>query len=128
LEQLFTQDDLSDITGIVKRFEQMTGGEIVVRITNDKIMPEEAARAEFVRLGLDNAANGAGMLLYVSLFQHKLVLLAGAGITEKLGEAWLQQQIDKLSDRFRKYQFGFGIHDFVSRMAVDLKEQFPPAK
>jgi len=127
LEQLFAGDDLSDIAGMVKRFEQMTGCEIVVRITNDKIMPEKAARAEFVKLGLDKAANGAGILLYVNLFQHKLILLAGAGITEKLGETWLQQQIDRLSDRFRKYQFGFGIHDTVSRMAIDLKEHFPPS-
>lgn len=128
MEQLFSADDLTDIAGIVKKFEQVTGCEIAVRITNDKVMPEKASRSEFVRLGLDKAADNAGMLIYVNLFQHRLVLLAGSAIKEKLGEEWLQQQIDRLSDRFRKYQFGFGIHDAVSRMAIDLKEHFPPGK
>lgn len=125
MEQLFSKSDLADIAGIIKHFEQTTSCEIVVRITADRVMPEKAAREEFIRFGLDKA-DGRGILLYVNLFQHRFVLLAGDAIVEKLGEAWLQEHIDRLSDRFRKYRFGFGIHDLVSRMAIDLKEHFPP--
>ena len=126
MEQLFTRDDLTDISGIVKYFEQQTSCELVVRITHDRSDPEEAAQIEFDRLGLNRHEGRLGVLLYINLFHHRFVILSGYGIVEKLGEHWADEFAEMLSDRFRKYQFGFGLHDIVSRMANKLKEHFPP--
>ena len=126
LDEFFSKNDLFDLTGMLKLTEQMTSCEIVVRITKDRVMMEQTAREEYVRLGLGRPADRSGLLLYINLFHRKFIFLADNRITEKLGEEWLRKYADMLSDRFRKYRFGFGIHDLISRMCHDLKTYFPP--
>ena len=125
MEQLFTRNDLTDIAGIVKHFEQQTSCELVVRITHDRVISDDAAQIEFTRLGLNRHEGRLGLLLYVNLFQHRFVILSGHSIVDKLGGDWADKHAEMLSDRFRKYRFGFGLHDIVSRMANELKLHFP---
>ncbi len=126
MEQLLTRNDLTDIAGIVKHFEQQTSCELVVRITHDRVISDDAAQIEFTRLGLNRHDGQLGLFIYVNLFQHRFVILSGRGIVDKLGEDWANKYAEILSDRFRKYQLGFGLHDIVSRMANELKVHFPP--
>lgn len=125
MDQFFSRGDLFDLTGVLKRLEQLTTCEVVVRITSDRVMPEQTARAEYMQLGLDLPKEKTGLLLYINLFHREFVLLAGDDIIERLGETWMQEYADMLEDRFRKYQFGFGLHDVIARMGLDLKEHFP---
>jgi uncharacterized membrane protein len=125
LDEFFSKGDLFDLTGILKHSEQTTSCEVVVRITSDRVMMEETARAEYTQLGLDRSNEKTGLLLYINLFHRKFIFLAGDSIVDKLGEEWLQKYADMLEERFRKYQFGFGLHDVVARIGLDLKESFP---
>jgi uncharacterized membrane protein len=125
LDEFFSKGDLFDLTGILKHLEQTTSCEVVVRITSDKVMMEETARAEYTRLGLDRSNAKTGLLLYINLFHRKFIFLAGDRIVEKLGEEWLRKYGDMLEERFRKYKFGFGLHDVIARIGLDLKEHFP---
>jgi len=127
MDELFSKSDLFDLTGILKHLEQVTSCEIVVRITSDRVMMEQAARAEYTQLGLNRSKDRTGLLLYINLFHRRFIYLAGDGIVEKLGEAWLQKYADMLEERFRKYQFGFGLHDVIARVGMDLKAYFPVA-
>jgi uncharacterized membrane protein len=127
MEQGFVSSDLKDIAGVVKYFEQKTICELVVRISAEKAMPEPAAREEFVRLGLDRDQRSLGLLIYINTFQRTFVILSGSGIVEKLGEDWAAEHSRTLSDRFRKYQFGYGLHEIISRMAQQLSVHFPSA-
>ncbi len=126
MDEFFSKGDLFDLTGILKHLEQTTSFEIVVRITSKKVMMEETARAEYTQLGLDRSKDNAGLLLYINLFHRKFIFLAGDGIVDKLGGEWLQKYADMLEERFRKYKFGFGLHDVIARIGMDLKEHFPP--
>lgn len=125
MDQYFSKDDLYDLTGIIKSHEQSTSCEIVVRISSDKVIPEQAARSEFMQLGLGKSDERLSLFLYISLFQRKFVFLADDAIFEKLGDDWLDPHADMLEDRFRKYQFGFGLHDVIARIGLDLKKHFP---
>jgi uncharacterized membrane protein len=125
LDEFFSKNDLFDLTGILKHIEQTTRCDVVVRITSDKVMPEETARWEFVQLGLDRSEEKTGLLLYINLFHRKFIFLAGDEIIDKLGERWLVEYAEMLGGRFRRYQFGFGLHDVIARIGVDLKKHFP---
>ncbi len=125
MDQFFSKDDLFDLTGILKHVEQITECEVVVRIVSDKVATQDAARSEFIQLGLDRSAEKTGLLLYINLFHRRFIFLVGEGIASKLGENWLQEYADMLEDRFRKYQFGFGLHDVIARIGVYLEQHFP---
>jgi uncharacterized membrane protein len=127
LDEFFSKSDLFDLTGILKHLEQTTSCEVVVRITSDRVMTEETARAEFTQLGLDRSSDKTGFLLYINLFHRMFIFLAGDSIVDKLGDEWLQNYADMLEERFRKYKFGFGLHDVVARIGLDLRQHFPPA-
>ena len=125
MDEFFSTGDLFDLTGILKHLEQTTSCEVVVRITSDRVMMEETARAEYTQLGLDRLKEKTGLLLYVNLFHRKFIFLAGDSIVDKLGEEWLRKYADMLEERFRKYKFGFGLHDVVARIGLDLRQHFP---
>ena len=125
MEQFFSADDLCDLTGMLKQIEQAASCEVVVRIVRDKIGTDQAARSEFMRLGLDRSTEKTGLLLYINLFHRRFIFLAGDGIVARLGKSWLEAYADMLEDRFRKYQFGFGLHDVIARIGRDLMEHFP---
>jgi uncharacterized membrane protein len=122
MAQYFSKDDLMDLRGIVKQFEIRTGCELVLRIVTDRVMSDEASKREYSRLGLGQTQGRPGMLLYVNLFQRRFTFLADRRIIKNVGDGWLGKYSDVLSDRFRKYQFGFGLHDVIGRMAIDLGE------
>jgi len=126
VEQIFNRDDFCDVTGIVKSAEQTTSCEIVVRMSRDRVMTDPTSRSEFALLGLNDLPEKNGLLIYINLFQHRFVMLAGSGIMDKMGKEWLKGYSEMLQQRFRGYQFGFGLHDVVARMAGDLKKYFPP--
>ncbi len=127
MDEFFSKSDLFDLTGILKHLEQTTSCEVVVRITSDRAMIEETARAEYNQLGLDRSNENNGLLLYINLFHRKFIFLAGDSIVDKLGEEWLQKYANMLEERFRKHKFGFGLHDVVARIGVDLRQHFPLA-
>ncbi len=125
MDEFFSKDDLLDLTSMLKYVERRTKAEIVVRITKDQVMMEKTAREEFARLGLDTSDDSLALFIYVNLFQRKFALLAGKKILTEFGEDWLKEHAEKLSERFRKYQFGFGIHEIVSTIGNQLAEKFP---
>jgi len=125
MDEFFSKDDLLDLTSMLKYVERRTEAEIIVRITKDQVMIEQTARGEFSRLGLDTSDKSLGLLIYINLFQRKFALLAGKKILDTMGQDWLRDHAEKLSERFRKYQFGFGIHELVSTIGNQLADEFP---
>ena len=125
MDEFFSKDDLLDLTAMLKYVERRTAAEIIVRITKDQVMMEQTARDEFSRLGLDTSDKSLGLLIYVNLFHRKFALLAGKRILDEMGQNWLKDHAERLSERFRKYQFGFGIHEIISTIANQLADEFP---
>jgi len=126
MDAFFSKDDLMDITSLLEYMRGRTSAEIVVRITSDQVMMERTAREEFSRLGLDGSDESEALLLCVNLFHRKFVLLPGKKVLEALGTDNLRDHLDRMSDRFRKYQFGFGLHDFLSAVGNELSKKLPP--
>jgi len=125
MDAYFSKDDLMDVTSLLIYMRGRTSAEIVVRITSDQVMPEKTAREEFSRLGLDTGEESKALLIYVNLFHRKFIVLPGKKVMKALRRERLQEHVDKMSERFRKYQFGFGLHDCISAIGNELTQKLP---
>jgi len=63
-------------------------------LVSRKLMDEcvlTAARSRFVEQGISNTRGRTGVLVYVSLFEHRVEVVSDLGVpVEKLGERWTQ--------------------------------------
>lgn len=86
---------------------------------------EERAEFEFYRHGLMKTDDSTGVLLFVSLLEHKAVILADKGISEKLPKEYWQKTLAQMipffkqKDLFSAYKLG------INSIGEELKTHFP---
>jgi putative membrane protein len=87
---------------------------------------EEAAVMAFYRSGINRTAGHTGILLYISLFEHKVRVVADQGINAKVGQPVWQEVADIVSAGFRGKAHAEALSKAVDRCADILAEHFPP--
>ncbi|WP_242346492.1 TPM domain-containing protein [Anaeromyxobacter terrae] len=91
---------------------------------------DEAVRARATRAfhehGLHRTAEGTGVLVFASLFEHEAVVLGDRGIHEKMGADW-DRAIAALVDGMRAGDPGKGFVDAIALCGARLAEHFPGA-
>jgi putative membrane protein len=101
----------------------------VERLLAGRRSRNEAARARAVRAfhehGLHDTAEGTGVLVFASLFEREVVVLADRGIHDKVGdEAW-SQAVAALTAGLRRGDPGQGFVDAIAACGARLAEHFP---
>jgi putative membrane protein len=69
-------------------------------LLDERLMAEEvreAAQAAFLRHGLVDTRDRTGVLVFVSLLERRVQILADRGIHEKVGEVYWQSEVDKIA-------------------------------
>jgi len=109
----------------------LAGIEPVRRLFVADEMLEEAARrrawSSFAELGLRHTETRTGILIFVALFEHRVVVLADEGIHRALGpgERW-EQVVDLVLTGIRAGRAVEGIEDAVRRCGEILSHPLPP--
>jgi putative membrane protein len=89
---------------------------------------DEAVRARALRAfhehGLHRTAEGTGVLVFASLFEHEAVVLGDHGIHEKMGAEW-DRAVGVLVDGMRAGDPGKGFVEAVALVGARLAEHFP---
>ncbi len=89
---------------------------------------DEAVRARATRAfhehGLHRTAEGTGVLVFASLFEHEAVVLGDRGIHEKMGADW-DRAVAALVDGLRSGDPGKGFVDAIALCGAVLAEHFP---
>lgn len=89
---------------------------------------DEAARARAMRAfhehGLHRTAEGTGVLVFASLFEHEAVILGDHGIHAKMGQEW-DQAVAALVAGMRAGDPGKGFVDAIALCGARLAEHFP---
>ncbi len=91
-------------------------------------MEQETLRAAhhvFAAQGLRRTTGRGGLLVYVSLFERRLTLLADDGIMEKLGQEFLDELRDAATGAFKAGRFLEGLTGTVQRAADRLADALP---
>jgi len=110
----------------IQSAEQGTSGDIVVVITHKRVTdPLPAAHHEFRRLGLENATNKDGLLIFLAPKSQKFAVLGGTALHDKAGQAWWDHLSDLLAQHFRAGRYTDGLVAAIAQAGQKLKEHFP---
>ena len=92
---------------------------------------DEAVRARAVRAfhehGLHRTEEGAGVLVFASLFEREAVVLGDRGIHERIGEAGWNEALAAMVSRLRAGDPAGGFVEAIALCGARLAEHFPRA-
>lgn len=86
---------------------------------------EEAAVVNFFREGLYRTEEGTGVLIYVSLFEHRVRILADRGINEKVEKGKWDEIVEGIVAGIKQGRQAEAICEAVKKTGDLLKEHFP---
>jgi putative membrane protein len=84
------------------------------------------AKAQFYSQGVQITAHHSGILLFVSLAERYVEIVADKGIHEKLGEAHWKAIIDRFVGHVRRGQIVDGFVDAIGACGAAMAEHYPP--
>lgn len=85
----------------------------------------EAALASFVKYGLHHTKDRTGILIFISLLEHRVEILADSGIHEKVGEGYWKEEVEKIVVGIRKGHAGDSLVQVIGEIGAKLSENFP---
>jgi putative membrane protein len=86
---------------------------------------EEAAVTNFFRRGLYRTRENTGILLFISVFERKVWVLADRGINAKMEPGWWDALVAQITNGIRTGQGAAAICQAVDTMGRMLEEHFP---
>jgi uncharacterized membrane protein len=126
VRRFLDEADLDAVSAAIAAAEAGTSAEIRVHL--DARCPGEAlARAALVfeRLGMHRTAARNGVLIYVSIEDHKLAVLGDHGIHERVGQAYWDRLVEAVAGHFRGRRFREGLVHAVGEAGASLGRHFP---
>jgi putative membrane protein len=85
----------------------------------------EAAFAAFARNGLHHTREETGILVFVSLLEHRVEILADRGIHAKVGEDFWKIEVQKIVLGIREGRAAETLAAVIREMGDRLREHFP---
>ncbi len=85
------------------------------------------AEIEFYELGLSETEARTGVLLFVSLMEHRAVVLADRGIAEKLDNQIWNEVVESMVAGVKRGDFSAGMCEGIERCGELLAQHFPLA-
>ena len=86
---------------------------------------EDRALVEFMRQGLSNTRDRTGVLVFISLFEHKLEILADRGIADKVSNDEWKQIADRSALLLKKGHLYEALSLTLDEIGPHLKKHFP---
>lgn len=86
---------------------------------------EEAALINFFNEGLYNTRDRTGILLFISIFERRVWVLADSGINEKVKKGQWDKTVEIILDGIRKKDQADAILKAIKEVGELLKEHFP---
>ena len=114
------------IVEAIKQAETNTSGEIKVHIENRcKGNVEERSLTVFNRLKLNETKLRNGVLIYLSVKDHKFAILGDEGINKVVEDGFWNDVKDLMLNFFREGRIAEGLEQGIQRCGEKLKSYFP---
>ena len=86
---------------------------------------KEAAVTSFFRNGLYLTRDKTGVLIFISVFEHRVWVLADTGINEKVDKKVWEEIVQHIVKGIKEKRQGEAICEAITRVGEILKEHFP---
>ncbi|SDG63689.1 TPM domain-containing protein [Psychroflexus sediminis] len=115
-----------DIVEAIKEAELNTSGEIRVHIEH-KCPKDRFERALeiFEKLEMHKTELSNGVLIYVAIDDHQLVILGDKGINEVVPKGFWESTRDEILSQFKHQHFKRGLVNGILEAGKQLKQHFP---
>jgi uncharacterized membrane protein len=126
--EFLTQEERDLITTAVNTAEETTAGEIrVVVVPSSRRFKNVRAHAEkaFRQYGLQNTKDATGVLIFISVEEKRIEILADKGINEKVEPFTWDNMLNGLIIKIRQDGTCQGIVDLVDEVGKYLTAHFP---
>jgi uncharacterized membrane protein len=126
-KSLFTHDESTRIIEAIRAAEKRTSGEIRIFIESRCrfVDPLDRAAEIFWSLKMDHTAYRNSVLLYVAVKDHQFAIFADNGIHDKLGNAFWQEEVAKMSVHFKQNHYLQAILLVIADIGAALEQHFP---
>lgn len=126
-DSYFSEQKKKLITDAIQKAEQRTSGEIRVYIESRCrfVDPLDRAREVFGSLKMHETAARNGVLVYVAMKDRQLAIYGDVGIHQKVGNAFWNEQLQKILQHFNKDHYAEGIAAIVFEIGEALAQHFP---
>lgn len=126
VSEFISPDDEKEIVEAIKEAELNTSGEIRVHIehkcTGDRF---DHALEIFEKLEMHKTELSNGVLIYVSIDDHQLVILGDKGINDVVPKGFWESTKDEIISQFKSGNYKQGLINGVLEAGKQLKEHFP---
>ena len=123
---LIDQIDRHRVETAIHDAELKTSGEIRV-VLHEQAAPDalDAARAEFVRLGMEKTNHRNAVLFFVAPVSQTFAVVGDEGVHRKCGETFWQELARAMTEHFKRGDFTTGLVDGIERAGLLLAKEFP---
>ena len=125
-KDFFSESEQAQITKSVADAELRTAAEIRVRIERRcETDPIAHCRALLEKLGITQTAGRVGLLIYLSIEDHKVAIYGDSAIDAVIGSEGWNAACSHLRDRFAAGDFVSAICDTIQSLSRVLSTSFP---
>ncbi len=125
-KEFFESLDRPAIVAAIRSAEARSYGEIRVHLHRGAVADAKAeAEKTFRSLGMDKTARGSACLIFLAPVSRSFAVVGGAGIHEKVGDAFWGEARDAAQAHFREGRFTEGVVAAVGKLGDALALFFP---
>lgn len=122
----FTPEDRAAISRAIRDAESRTSGEVRVHVAADsRGRPRDAAEASFTTLGMQDTAARNGVLIYISVADHRFAIIGDEGIDRAVPAGFWEDVTAEMAAHFARREFAAGTIAAVHRVGEKLNAYFP---
>lgn len=126
--EIFSDQDLEDISKAIGTFENQTSGEIVISFnTTSHNQPYKTARRIFEKAKLHQTKERNATLIVLFLAEKKFAVYGDSGIHDKVPEDFWETTVAEMKANFAEGRMREGLLHGISELGKNLAKYFPVA-
>jgi len=128
-KEIFSDQDLQNISAAIKTFEGRTSGEIVISFnTSSHNQPYKAAKRIFEKAKLHQTKERNATLIVLFLSEQKFAVYGDVGIHEKVPADFWEETVDEMRAQFAQGNMREGLLAGIHKLGENLAKYFPVAE
>ena len=129
-EDYFAPNEKQIIVDAIKQAEKQTSGEVRVFVESkcEYVNAIDRAKELFEKLDMHKTEERNAVIVYVALKHRQLAVFADAGIYEKTGAKFWNDNVQLMLTHFNKEDYVDGIATVVKKIGEALYQHFPYQK